>query len=136
MSKSHALVAVSAAQLGLQAAGLAVTLRRRLSYDFVPLGWRGGPGQTSMLTGSPFSAPGPMVVAQAAAIAVLRRRPSPLAARTLGFLGWAMIAGSLGERVVQRRLLGGEWDPVETPVAAAGLAGAAVMTVLGLGRDG
>jgi hypothetical protein len=43
-----------------------------------------------------------------------------------------MIAGYLGERVVQQRLLRGEWDPVETPIAAAGLAGAAAMAVLGL----
>jgi hypothetical protein len=136
MPTRRALVAASTAQLAMQAAGLAVTLRRRLRYDFVPLGWRASADPTlgeSLLMGTPFSAPGVMLAAQLGATAVLRRRASPAAARTLGLLGGGMIVGYLGERVVQRRLIGG-WDPVETPVAAAGLAGAALMAALGLRR--
>jgi hypothetical protein len=134
----RALVAVSSVQLAAQTAGQVVTLRRRLHYDFVPLGWRGRPENLDRdvwLVGTPMSAPGVMFATQAVATAALASRPSPLAARTLGFLGWAMIAGYLGERVVQQRLSGRGWDPVETPVAAVGLGGAVVMTVLGLATD-
>ena len=134
----RALVTVSAAQLAVQVVASAVAVRRRRHYDFVPLGMRGSPdtvARDSLLLGTSFSAPATMLAAQAAATAVLRRRASPVAASTLGFLGVAMIGGYLGERMVQRRLLRGEWDPVESPLAAAGLGGAVVMAVLGLGTQ-
>jgi hypothetical protein len=134
---SRALVAVSAAQLAVQVVANAVAIRRRRHYDFVPLGMRGSPdtvARDSLLMGTSYSAPVVMLVTQAAATAALRRAPTPVAGRALGFLGWAMIGGYLGERMVQRRLMAGEWDPVETPLAAAGLGGAAVMAWLGLGR--
>jgi hypothetical protein len=132
----HALVAVSAAQLAVQVVANAVAIRRRRHYDFVPLGMRGSPttvARDSLLMGTSFSAPVVMLAAQVTATAALHRAPNPLAARTLGFLGWAMIGGYLGERMVQRRLIAGDWDPVETPLAAAGLGGAVVMAGLGLG---
>jgi len=135
----RALIAVSAGQLAVQACALAVGVRRGLAFDYVPLAWRSSGdavARDAMLLGTPISAPAAMLLTQAVATTVLRSRPSPVAARTLWFLGWAMIAGYLGERQVQRRLLEGEWDPIETPLAAAGLAGAAAMTVLGLGAKG
>jgi hypothetical protein len=138
MPRRSILVVVSAGQLAAQAVGQAVALRRRLHYDLVPLGWRGSAehvGRDSWLLGTALSAPAAMLVTQAVATAVLHRRPSAVSAHTLGFLGWAMVGGLLGERVVRRRVLGGEWEPVESPVAALGLAGAGVMAVLGLGTD-
>ena len=136
MGTRRTLVAVSAAQLAVQVVATAVAVRRRRHCDFVPLGLRGSAdtvARDSLVMGTSFSAPAVMLAAQASATAVLRRGPNPLAARTLGFLGWAMIAGYLGERMVQRRVISSDWDPVETPVAAAGLGGAVVMALLGLG---
>ena len=42
-----------------------------------------------------------------------------------------MTAGYLMERLGRRRLTTGGFDPVETPVVVAGLAGAAAMGVFG-----
>jgi hypothetical protein len=131
----RALVAVSAAQLAVQVVANVVAIRRRLHYDFVPLGMRGSPdavARDSLLMGTSFSAPVVMLTTQAIATAALHRAPAPVAARTLGLLGGAMIGGYLGERMVQRRLFTGEPDPVETPLAATGLGGAVVMAWLGL----
>ena len=139
MSSRSALVRVSSIQLATQLVGLVVALRRRRYFDFVPLGWRGSPetvGRDSVLTGTALSAPGVMLAVQVAATARLGRAPSLLAGRCLGFLGWANIAGYLGERLVRQRLTPGGWDPLESPIAAVGVAGALGMTALGLDGGG
>lgn len=126
------LVAASAAQLGLAAAGLAIALRRGHSYD-IPL-LHGDPARIlreSVVMGTAFSQPPVMMAAQAVLTAAVARRGDPRAVRGLQVLGSAMVAGYLAERLVRTRLRRRGWDPVETPLALAGLWLSAAMVVLG-----
>jgi hypothetical protein len=126
------LVATSAAQPVAGCAGLAIALRRRYAYDWLFL--HGDPARFPLeasTLGTGLSAPLPMLLAQAAATVSLARRRRPGAARvTLGALGALMVPGYLGERVVRRLLSHHGWQPVESPVACAGLLLAAMMPVL------
>jgi hypothetical protein len=81
--------------------------------------------------GTAFSAPTPMLAAQAWATARLAAGPHDGARRTLGALGAAMVPGALLERADRHRLRPSGWDPLETPVVAGGLGLAAAMAVLG-----
>ena len=138
MSSRRALVGVSAAQLAAGLAGLLVALRRRRPYDVwtparfdAPL-WHGCPDRVArdaLSMGTAYSAPAPMLLAQAWATGTLAGRPSDGARRMLGMLGALMVPGYLVERSGRAHLR--EWDPVETPVVAAGLGLAAAMAVLG-----
>jgi hypothetical protein len=132
MTPRRLLVTLSAAQLATGLAGLAVAVRRRVPYD-IPL-LHGRPdrvGHDALTMGTAYSAPAPMLVAQAAAILRLAAGPSDGARRALGGLGAAMVAGYLLERADRRRLRPGGFDAVETPVAVAGLGLAAAMAALG-----
>lgn len=125
------LVAVSAAQLGCGLAGAAVAIARRRAYD-LPL-MRGDPAKVrrdAAWMGTALSAPAPMLLAQAGATAILAGRPDKRASATLGGLGAAMVPGYLGEALVRRRLTRAGWDRLESPLAATGLALAAVMAAL------
>lgn len=70
--------------------------------------------------------------AQAVLTAVVARRPCPGAQQALGWLGAAMLAGYLAERLVRTRLRPSGWDPMETPVVLSGAGQAAAMAILGL----
>jgi hypothetical protein len=132
MTPRRLLVVLSAAQLAAGLAGLAVAVRRRVPYD-IPL-MHGRPehvGRDSLTMGTAYSAPVPMLAAQAAAVVRLATRPSDGARRTLGGLGATMVLGYLMERSDRRRLRPSGFDAVETPVAVAGLGLAAAMAVLG-----
>ena len=132
MAQRQVLVAVSAAQLALGVAGLAIALRRGHCYDH-PL-MRGRPEhivRDSLWMGTALSAPVVMLAAQALAIRALRSGPDDGARRALGALGVTMTGGYLIERLCRRRLTPRGFDPVETPVVVAGLVGAAAMGVLG-----
>jgi hypothetical protein len=132
MTNRRALVAVSAAQLGIGLLGQVVALRRRRSYD-TPL-MSGRPeavGRDSWVQGTALSAPVVMLAGQAWATARLRSAPRDGARRALGGLGAVMTAGYLMERLGRHRLTPRGFDPVETPIVMAGLAGAAAMGVLG-----
>lgn len=132
MSRRH-LVAVATAQLAVGAAGQAIAVHRGLAYDFTPTGWQGKPehvGRDAWLLGTTLSAPVSMLGVQAGAIARLTAGPSAAAVRTLGGLGGMMVFGYLGERGVRLRLSADGWDPVESPIAATGLALAATMVLL------
>ena len=132
MTPRRLLVSVSAAQLAVGLGGLAVALRRRVPYD-VPF-LHGRPehvARDSLTMGTAYSAPVSMLTAQAAAIARLAAGPSDGARRALGGLGATMVLGYLMERSDRRRLIPSGWDPVETPIAVAGLGLAAAMAVLG-----
>ena len=132
MTPRRLLVLLSSAQLAAGLAGLAVAVRRRVPYDIPFLHGSADSVRRDALTmGTAYSAPVPMLAAQAAAIVRLAGRPSDGARRTLGGLGAAMVAGYLVERADRRRLRPSGWDAVETPVAAAGLGLAAAMAVLG-----
>lgn len=129
--RCRAQAAAAALQLGCGVAGMAVALRRRHAYD-IPLG-RGNPesvARDSVLIGTALSPPVTMLVAQVALIAPAARG-SERATRGLQALGAAMVGGYLAERLVRRRLRPGSTDPVETPLAAAGLSLAAAMVALG-----
>lgn len=127
------VAAVAGAQLALGVTGLVVALRRGRAYDF--LGLHGDPvhvARDAAWMGTALSAPAPMLLAQAWAVWRVGRRGSradePERA-VLGGLGAAMVGGYLGEALVRHRLRPAGWDRVETPIAAAGLALAAVMLV-------
>ena len=130
MSSRGLLVAASTAQLAAGLVGLLVAVRRRRPYD-LPF-TRGSAEHVvrdSLWMGTAYSAPLPMLAGQAWATARLHTRPSDGARRVLGMLGVLMVPGYLLERSGRGHLTAA--DPVETPVAAAGVALAAVMGVLG-----
>jgi hypothetical protein len=128
MERRRQLVAVSTAQLAVQAAGLAVALRRRHPYE--ALWMHGRPDailRDSVLMGTALSAPMPMLVTHAAMTVVVAGRPSRPAAWTLRALGAANVGGYLAERLVRRRLRPSGWDALESPLAAVGIGLAAGM---------
>ena len=132
MTPRQALVAVSSAQLAAGVAGQVTALRRHHAYD-TPL-MSGRPekvARDSWLQGTALSAPVVMLAGQAWATARLRTAPRDGARRALGGLGVVMTAGYLMERLGRHRLTPRGFDPVETPIVVAGLAGAAAMGVLG-----
>ena len=133
--RSRALAAVSAVQLVAGLVGLRRALQGRHAYEFLWL--RGKPehvGRDALSLGTALSAPGPMLAAQAAALAVLSTRDDPRAELVLGGLGAAMVGGYLGERLVRTRLTPAGWEPFESTVAITGMSLAAAMAALGLRR--
>lgn len=137
MTGQRTLVAVSAAQLTAGVAGLCVALRRGRHYDLPLL--HGSPAHVvrdAAWMGTAYSAPAPMLAAQLWATARLAAGPDERGRRVLGLLGALMVPGYLVERFVRAHLRHSGWDPVETPVAAAGLGLAAAMVVLSRGWDG
>jgi hypothetical protein len=132
MTPRRLLVVLSTAQLVVGLVGAVVAARRTVVYDFFLM--RGRPERVARDTlwlGSAYSAPTPMLVAQAWAIARLAAGPSDGARRTLGALGATMVVGYPIEREVRRRLHPGGFDAVETPIAVAGPVLAGAMAVLG-----
>ena len=129
-----ALAAVSATQLACGIASAAIAVRRQHAFDLGLV--RGDPTRVAAeacTVGTALSAPAPMLVTQAVATGVVLSGDSHRATRTLGWLGAAMTAGYLAERLVRRRLR--RWDPVETPLVVAGLGLSAAMATLGLRRQ-
>jgi hypothetical protein len=129
MTPRRLLVVLSTAQL---AAGLLGQVVPRTPYDLpFASGKPAQVGRDSLWRGTAYSAPAPVLAAQAAAIRQLARGPDDGARRALGAIGALMVPGYLLERAGRRRLRPGGFDPVETPVAAVGLVLAAAMAVLG-----
>ncbi|TDK25757.1 glycosyltransferase [Arthrobacter crusticola] len=129
------LALVSAAQLVLGVAGLRRALRKRTAYD---IGFLRGSSDTierdQWLTGTNLSAPGGMLVLQAACIAALLRGPSRRVARTLGVLGAIMTGRYPAERSVRA-----SWrrpDDAVAPLTAAAALLAALMAALGFRAAG
>jgi hypothetical protein len=130
MTPRAALAWMSSAHLAVQAAGLVVAVRRRRNYDIGFL--RGSPAHVvrdSFWAGTAYSAPAYLIAAQWWATARLRGQPDDGARRLLGMLGVLYGPGYLCERYVRAHLC--RFDPVETPIALAGVALAAAMGVLG-----
>jgi hypothetical protein len=130
MAPRAALVSLSSAQLAVQAAGLVVAVRRRRHYDIGFL--RGSPQHVvrdALWMGTAYSAPAYLMAAQWWATARLRGQPDDGARRLLGMLGVLYCPGYLSERSVRAHLR--RFDPVESPVALAGVGLAAAMGVLG-----
>jgi hypothetical protein len=125
------LVGLATAQLALGLVGLGHALRHRSSYDIGIM--HGSPeliGREQWVTGTSLSAPGVMLVAQGAAVALLATREEQRAARTLGLLGLIMSLGYPGEKSVRRA-----WrhpDRFAAPLTAAATALSVAMAVLGL----
>jgi hypothetical protein len=133
VGRDRLLSAVSAAQLAVGLAGMAIAVRRRHAYD-VPL-LHGRPenvARDSLTMGTALSAPGVMLVTQGVATARLLRGSSKPARLVLGGLGATMVAGYLVESHVRRRLRPSSADRLETPLAVAGIGLAATMAALGL----
>ena len=131
---ARALAVVSGLQLAVGLVGLRTALRRRHAYEVLWL--RGSPdsvARDAVTMGTALSAPAPMLVAQAVAVAAAARG-SERAQLALGVLGAAMVAGYLGERLVRERLTASGWEPFESPLVGAGLGLSAAMAVLGLRR--
>ena len=136
MDRDRLLVVVSSGQLAVGVAGLVVAVRRRRAYDIPFL--RGDPRRVfrdSLLIGTAFSAPMPMLLAQAWATARLARCGDDRARRMLGVLGTMMVPGYLGEAAVRRCLQRSGANPVETPLAVKAVVLAAAMAVLSLRTD-
>src|SRR4051812_39576449 len=132
MTPRRLLVALSTAQLAAGIAGSIVAGRRRRPYDLPFLhGPSGHVGRDSLWMGTAYSAPVPMLLAQAWATANLHRGPDDGARRMLGMLGALMVPGYLLERSGRQHLSPRGVDPVETPVVVAGTALAAAMAVFG-----
>lgn len=130
MTNRSALVSLSSAQLAVQAAGLAVAIRRRRNYDVGFM--RGTPEHVvrdALWAGTAYSAPAYLIAAQCWATGRLRRQPDDGARRLLGMLGVLYGPGYLFERHVRAHLV--RFDPVETPVVLASIWLAAAMGVLG-----
>jgi hypothetical protein len=130
MTPRAALVSVSSAQLAVQAAGLAVAVRRRRSFDIGFL--RGSPAHVVrdfLWAGTAYTAPAYFVAAQWWATARLRRQPDDGARRLLGMLGVLYGPGYLCERYVREHLR--RFDALETPIALASVGLSAAMGVLG-----
>jgi len=135
MADRRALAAAAALQLAAGLAGQVVALRRRRAYD-IPL-LHGDPahvGRDSWWFGTAYSAPSYMLAGQAYATVRLAMGPDERARAMLRLLGTCMVPGYLAERWSRRSLSPRGLDPVETPIVAAGLLGAAAMAVLGRPR--
>lgn len=132
MAHPSALVRASTAQFAAGLAGQVVALRRRHPYD-IPLlrGRADAVGRDSWYLGTALSAPVVMLVPHAWAVARLAAGPDERARQVLRVLGGVMIPGYLLERLCRHRLTPGGFDPVETPIVVAGLAGAVAMAALG-----
>jgi hypothetical protein len=131
-ASSRLLAAVSVAQLATGAAGMVVALRRRHPYHVLWMRGRSDAiARDTILKGTALSAPVSNLLLQAAVTVRVARRPTRGAARALAGLGALQVAGYLGERLVRRRLRPSGWDPVESPLALAGLALAGAMAALG-----
>jgi hypothetical protein len=129
------LAAVSTVQLMTGLAGFVIAVRRRLPSNpvLVDIAFPTAHiARDSFFLATARSAPGVLLVTQAAAVASLLTRPGPRARRTLGVLGSVMIFGYLVER--ESPLWPGHGGLLDTPVYAAGLAGAIAMARLGLRR--
>jgi hypothetical protein len=132
MTPRRLLVVLSTAQLGVELAGAVMAVRRKVVYDFFLM--RGNPeriASDALWLGSAYSAPVPMLLAQAWATARLARGPGDGARRVLGALGATMVPGHLIERADRHRLRPDGFDRVETPLVVAAVALAAAMAVLG-----
>jgi hypothetical protein len=133
MRHRRGVIVVSALQLSAGAFGHFVAVRRRIAYDFTPLGLRGGAehvGRDSWFLGTGLSAPVSMMTVQALAILRLVTGPSQGAVRVLRVLGLVMIPGYLGERVARRRLTPQGWDRAESSACFVGLLLCPAMAVL------
>ena len=131
MASRTTLVAVSTVQLAAQLAGHVVALRRRRHFD-VPF-MTGSPEHLVrdwLWFGTAYSAPPYLVGPQVWALARLLRGPDDRARWVLRWLGTGMTAGYLSERCVRLRVRPRGFDPVETPVVAAGWGGAVALAVL------
>ncbi|MGY1618914.1 hypothetical protein ACI797_19415 [Geodermatophilus sp. SYSU D00691] len=132
MAGRRLLVALSTAQLAVQLLGAGVAVRRAVTYDIPFL--HGRPDRVrrdALWLGSAFSAPTPMIAAQAWATARLLVGPDDAAPRVLVLLGVAMLPGILLERRDRERLTPAGFDPVETPLVAGALGLTAAMVLAG-----
>lgn len=132
MSRRSALVAASIAQLGAQAVGHAVVLRRRRSFD-VPF-MTGSPEHLVrdwLWFGTAYSAPPYLLAPQIWATVRLLRGPDDRARWVLRWLGTCLTLGYLSERWNRVRVQPGSLDPVETPVVVVGWGGVIAMATLG-----
>lgn len=131
MPHRRRLMAVSASHLVVAVVSMKVAIARRSPFH-LPL-VHGDPNRVvrdSFVMGTALSEPVVMMVAQGWALSVLARRVSSGAAATLGWLGASNVPGYLLERQVRTRLRPSHWDPVESPLAVAGLALAAATAAL------
>jgi hypothetical protein len=134
MNRQRLLAVLSGLQLATGVAGMAVAIRRRYAYDFLFLHGRSDRvARDALWMGTAYSAPTPMLVAQAIATVRVLRRPSP-AAIVLGALGAAMVPGYLGEARVRTRLSAAGRDPFETPLVVVAFALAATMAAVAFTR--
>jgi hypothetical protein len=111
---------------------MVVALRRRHPYHVF---WMHGRADAivrdTILKSTALSAPVANLLLQAAVTALMARRPTRGGARALAGLGALQVAGYLGERLVRRRLRPSGCEPVQSPLALAGLGLAGAMAALG-----
>lgn len=125
------LTVVSAAHLLVAIVSMKVAIARRSPFHLPVL--HGDPNRVvrdSFVMGTALSEPVVMMIAEVWALALLAQRDSPGAAAGLGWLGASNVPGYLLERQVRARLRPSGWDPVESPLALAGVALSAAMATL------
>lgn len=126
----RALAGLSLASVGVSLVGRSVAIDRGLAYD-LPTGG-GDPGSVrndSLTKGTALSPPVSMIAVQAVAAAFALMRPSPAAERTLRRIGRTIVLGYAAEREVRRVIQPSNWDRVESPLAVAGIALAALIAL-------
>ena len=131
MVQPSTLAAVSSAQLAAQLAGHVVALRRRRHFD-VPF-MTGSPEHLVrdwLWFGTAFSAAPYLLGPQMWATARLVGGPDDRARWVLKWLGTGLTLGYLSERCARVRVRPSGFDPVETPIVAAGWGCATAMAVL------
>ena len=125
------LVATASTQLAAQLAGHLVALRRRRHFD-VPF-MTGSPEHLVrdwLWFGTAYSAPPYLLAPQIWAVTRLLREPDDRARWMLRWLGTGLTLGYLSERWARVRVRPSGFDPVETPIVAAGWGCAIAMAVL------
>ena len=127
------LAGVAALQLATAAAALRYAVERELAVD-TPVLRRSGVdvARDSWFLGTGITPPLLMMGVQAWAAGRVVRRPSRVAARTLGLLGGVMLVGYAAEHETRTALAPPSWDARVTPLTAAGLLLAVPMLALGL----
>ncbi|TQN40975.1 hypothetical protein FHU33_0327 [Blastococcus colisei] len=132
MAHTSSLVRASALQLAAGLAGQLVALRRQRAFDIPFLqGDADHVARDSWWIGTALSAPSYMLAAQTWAVIRLAGGPDDRARRVLRLLAAGMVPGVLLERRTRGLLRPRGFDPVETPIVIAVLAGAVAMLVLG-----
>jgi hypothetical protein len=134
MTRRCTLAFVSGLHLVTSTVALRYAVERDLAIDAVGIRRKASDvPRDAYFLGTGITPPLALMGLQAVTAAVVLRRPSRAATRTLGALGVVMLLGYAMERESRLALAPSRWDSRVTPLTAAGAALTLPMVVLGLG---